>query len=38
MVRGIFGGARSGLGEFLLEDQGSIKQPTIRNGIRYYEW
>lgn len=38
IVRGIFGGARSGLGEFLLEDQGSIKQPTIRNGTRYYEW
>jgi cytoskeletal protein CcmA (bactofilin family) len=38
IVRGIFGGARSGLGEFVLEDQGTVKQPIIRDGIYYYEW
>lgn len=38
VVRGVFGGARSGSGELIFEDQGYEKQPTIRNGIHYYEW
>lgn len=38
VVRGVFGGARSGLGEFVFEDEGYEKQPTIRDGIRYYNW
>lgn len=38
IIRGTFGGARSGPGELRLERNGSIKQPTIRNGINFYEW
>lgn len=38
IVRGVFGGARSGFGEMVLEGSGYIKQPVTRNGINYYEW
>lgn len=38
IVRGVFGGAQSGLGELILEGTGHIKYPTIKNGISYYEW
>lgn len=38
IVRGVFGGARSGSGDLVFEDQGYEKQPRIENGIRYYEW
>ena len=38
VVRGVFGGAQSGLGELVFEGNGYEKQPTIRDGIRSYEW
>ena len=38
VVRGVFGGAQSGNGEIILEGSGFIKQPTVKNGINYYEW
>lgn len=38
VVRGVFGGARSGAGEFRLEGSGRVKQPTVRDGVSYYEW
>ena len=38
IVRGVFGGAKSGNGELILEGNGYIKQPTIKNGMNYYEW
>jgi|SRR5215213_2483147 len=38
ILRGVFGGAKSGSGELKIEGQGYIKQPIIRNGAHYYEW
>jgi hypothetical protein len=38
IVRGVFGGAQSGHGELILESLGCIKQPTIKDGISYYQW
>lgn len=38
ILRGIFGGARSGQGELILEGNGSIKRPIIKDGISYYQW
>lgn len=38
IVRGVFGGARSGAGELILQGAGYIKQPRIEKGIHYYEW
>lgn len=38
IVRGVFGGAQSGNGELILEEDGYIKQPIKKNGINYYEW
>ena len=38
IVRGVFGGPQSGDGEIVIERGGYIKQPTIKNGISYYEW
>lgn len=38
VVRGVFGGTRSGNGELVLEDQGYEKRPTIRDGVHVYEW
>lgn len=38
IIRGVYGGSQSGSGELILEDNGYIKQPTIRNGVNYYEW
>ena len=38
IVRGVCGGAQSGNGELILEGNGYIKQPTIKNGMNYYEW
>lgn len=38
VVRGVFGGARSGSGELVFEGQGYEKQPMIGDGIRHYEW
>jgi len=38
IIRGVFGGLRSGGGEFRVENGGHVKQPTMRNGIAYYEW
>ena len=38
IVRGVFGGAQSGHGELILEENGYIKQPVIKNGMNYYEW
>lgn len=38
IIRGSFGGARSGQGEFRVEGEGVVKQPVIRNGMHVYEW
>ena len=38
IIRGIFGGARSGHGELRIEGDGVIKQPVMRDGIHFYEW
>ncbi len=37
IVKGVFGGAHSG-NDVILEGNGYIKQPTIKNGAHYYEW
>lgn len=38
VIGGVFGGAQSGSGEWVLEETGRIKQPHIKNGAYYYEW
>jgi hypothetical protein len=38
VIRGVFGGARSGQGELRFEDSGWEKPPVIRDGVSYYEW
>lgn len=38
IVRGVFGGAQSGQGNLILEENGYIKQSVIKNGMKYYEW
>lgn len=38
IVRGVFGGAKSGSGELVFEDGGYEKRPTIRDGMHFYEW
>lgn len=38
IVRGVFGGAQSGNGKLILEGNGHIKQPVIKNGISFYKW
>lgn len=38
IIRGVFGGARSGDGEIIIEDNGYIKEPVTRNGMTYYQW
>ncbi len=38
ILRGVFGGARSGDGDFRIEGNGYIKKPVIRDGVYYYEW
>ena len=38
VVRGMFGGAKSGNGVIHLEGQGFIKQPRIENGVHYYDF
>ena len=39
VVRGVFGGARSGNGSIRLEGIGYIKQPTSdKDGVHYYDW
>lgn len=38
IIRGAFGGARSGAGIFHVEGNGYIKEPIIKNGAHYYEW
>lgn len=36
IIRGVFSGAKLGNGEFRVECNGYIKEPTIRNGVYYY--
>ena len=38
IVRGVFGGEQSGQGEIILEGNGQIKRPIVKNGISYYQW
>jgi cytoskeletal protein CcmA (bactofilin family) len=38
IIRGVFGGPQTGNGELKIEGNGYIKQPTVRDGITYYEW
>lgn len=38
IVRGIFGGAKAGNGILVVEGNGYIKQPIMKNGISYYQW
>lgn len=38
VIAGVFGGAQSGSGRWVLEETGRIKQPQIKNGAYYYKW
>jgi cytoskeletal protein CcmA (bactofilin family) len=38
VLRGQFGGAQSGPGEFRVEGSGEIVTPIVRDGMHYYEW
>lgn len=38
VLRGVFGGAKSGCGDIRTEGNGYIKQPIIRDGASSYEW
>ena len=38
VLRGVFGGARSGSGRLRIEGNGYIKKPVVRDGVQYYEW
>lgn len=38
VLRGVFGGARSGAGELRIEDQGRIKMPRVEGNVHYYDW
>ncbi len=38
IVRGVFGGQQTGFGDMFLEGNGYIKEPTIKDGVNYYEW
>ena len=39
IVRGVFGGARSGRGTFRVERTGHVKQPSrAEDGSLYYDW
>jgi cytoskeletal protein CcmA (bactofilin family) len=38
IVRGVFGGTTSGDRRVRLEGSGHIKQPSVRDGVNYYEW
>jgi hypothetical protein len=38
VVRGVFGGARSGDGIFALEGEGRIKEPRLIDGVPTYVW
>ena len=38
IVRGVFGGTTSGDRSVRLEGGGHIKQPSVRDGVNYYEW
>lgn len=37
ILRGVFGGARSGAGDFRIECSGMVKQPVVRDGIQSYD-
>lgn len=37
ILRGVFGGTRSGAGSLCIEDNGYIKRPVVKDGINYYE-
>jgi len=37
-VRGVFGGSENGSVPLILEGRGYIKQPTVRDGMNFYEW
>lgn len=36
ILRGTLAGAQSGNGEVVVEGNGHIKQPVVKNGINYY--
>lgn len=38
VLRGVFGGATVGFGTLRIEGDGYIKQPTILDGVSFYEW
>jgi hypothetical protein len=38
VLRGVFGGATVGFGTLRIEGDGYIKEPTIRDGVSFYEW
>ena len=38
IIKGVFGGARLGDGEIIIEGNGYIKEPVTRNGMTYYQW
>ena len=38
IIKGVFGGVRSGDGEIIIEGNGYIKEPVTRNSLTYYQW
>lgn len=38
VIRGVYGGKRSGAGSFALEGAGRIKQPEFIDGVAMYVW
>jgi hypothetical protein len=38
VLRGVFGGSRSGDGTMTLEGRGHIKLPRLKDGMSIYEW
>ncbi|EHR0921399.1 hypothetical protein KS884_004614, partial [Vibrio parahaemolyticus] len=38
ILKGVFGGQQSGAGDLIIEDQGYIKQPVVKDGMTFYQW
>ena len=38
VLLGVFGGPVTGSGEMRIEGNGHVKQPTIRDGVSFYDW
>ena len=38
IIRGVLGSSQTGSRKLVLEENGHVKHPKIKNGINYYEW